>query len=109
MRRAPQKTMVKNTMELQYLMRVKSFQEHVQSEDFIPPIPDMVTLVTDSNNEESVIDKHTFQVGDDIYEKDLTLIPKPHIQYTPNKIKGALDERPFIINNNKQITKRYPS
>ena len=44
----------------------------------------MVTLISDPNNEESVIDKHTFQVGDDLYEEDL---PKPHIQYTPNQIK----------------------
>ena len=32
--------------------------------------PDVVTLITDSNNEESVIDKHTFQVGDDLFEED---------------------------------------
>ena len=42
----------------------------------------MVTLITDSDNEESVIDKHTFQVGDDLYEDDL---PKLHIQYTPHQ------------------------
>ena len=65
----------------------ETIQEYVQPKDFTPPNPDMVTLVTDSNNEESVINKHTFQVGDDIYEKDLTLIPKPHIQYTPHQIK----------------------
>ena len=48
----------------------EAIQEHVQPEDFTPPDPDMVTLVTDSKNEESVSDKHTFQVGDDIYEED---------------------------------------
>ena len=59
----------------------------MQPEDFTPPNPDVVTLVTDSNNEESVSDKHTFQVGDDMYKEDLTLIPTPHIQYTPHQIK----------------------
>ena len=39
----------------------------MQPEDFTPQNPDMVTLVIDSNNEESVSDKHTFKVGDDIY------------------------------------------
>ena len=54
----------------------ETIQEHEQQEDFTPPNPDMVTLVTGSNNEESVSDKHTFKVGDDIYEED---VPKPHI------------------------------
>ena len=40
----------------------ETIHEPVQPEDFTPPTPDMVTLVTDSNNEESVSDKHTFQV-----------------------------------------------
>ena len=53
----------------------------------------MVTLVTDSNNEESVSDKHTFQVGDDIYKEDL---PKPHIQYTPNRIKHLHTKDPSL-------------
>ena len=56
----------------------------------------MVTLVTDSNNEESVIDKYTFQVVDDIYEKDLTLIPKPHVQYTPHQIKQLQMKDPSL-------------
>ena len=47
----------------------------------------MVTFVTDSNNEKSVSDRHTFQVGDDIYEEDVALIPKPNIQFTSNQIK----------------------
>ena len=46
---------MKNTA-LQYL-------EHAQSENVTPPNPNMVTLVTDSNNKEPVSDKHTFQVG----------------------------------------------
>ena len=50
-------------------------------EGFTPPNPDMIILVTDSNNEESVSDKHSFQVGDDIYEEDLSI---PHNQYTPH-------------------------
>ena len=86
MRRAPpQKNLVKN-MGLQYLMKVNPFR-NVQTEDFTLPTPDMVTLLTDSKNEESVSDKHTFEVGDDIYEEDLALMPKPHIQYTPHQIK----------------------
>ena len=52
----------------------ETIQEHAQPEDFTPPNPYMVTLVTDSNNEESASDKHTFQVGDDMYEEDLALI-----------------------------------
>ena len=40
----------------------------------------MVTLVTDSNSEEPASDKHTFQVGDDVCEEHLALIPEPHIQ-----------------------------
>ena len=44
----------------------------------------MVMLVSDSNKEKSVSNKHTFQVGNDIYEEDL---PKPHVQYTPHQIK----------------------
>ena len=55
----------------------------MQPEDFTPPNLDMVTLVTDSNYEVSVSDKHTFQVRDDIYKEDL---PKPNIQYTPHQI-----------------------
>ena len=62
----------------------KAIQEHAQPEEFTPPNLDMVPLVTDS--EEFVSDKHTFQVKDDIYEEDFTLIPKPHIQYTPHQI-----------------------
>ena len=44
----------------------ETIHEHAKPEDFTPPHPNMVTLVTDSTNEESVSDKHTFQVGDDI-------------------------------------------
>ena len=58
---------------------VETIHEHVQPEDFTPSLPDMVILITDSNDEESVIDKHTFQVGDCLYEE---VFPKPHIQYT---------------------------
>ena len=49
----------------------EAIHEHVQPKDFISPNPNMVALVIDSNNEESVSDKHTFQIGDDIYEEDL--------------------------------------
>ena len=42
----------------------------MQPEDFTPPNPDMATLVIDSNKEESISDKHTFQVGDYIYEEN---------------------------------------
>ena len=49
-----------------------------------------------TNNEESVSDKHTFQVGDDIYEEDLALIPKHHIQYTPHKIKWLQMKDPSL-------------
>ena len=55
----------------------ETIHEHAQTEDVTPPHPDVVTLITDSNNKESVIHKHTFQVGDDLYEEDL---PKSHIQ-----------------------------
>ena len=65
----------------------------MQPEDFTPPNPDMVMLVTDSNNEESVSDKHTFQVGDDIYEEHL---PKPQIQYTPHQIKHLQMKGPSL-------------
>ena len=69
----------------------------------------MVTLVTDSKNEESVIDKHTFQIGDDIYEKDLTLIPKPHIQYTLHQIKKLQMKDPSLaITMNKLQKGAHP-
>ena len=74
----------------------KTIQEHVQPEDFTPPNPDMVTLVADSNNEESVSDKHTFQLGDDVYEEDLALIPEPHIQYIPHQIKQLQMKDPSL-------------
>ena len=74
----------------------ETIQEHVQPEDFTPPNPDVVTLVTDSNNEESVSDKYTFQVGDDIYEEDLALIPKPHIQYVSHQIKWLQMKDPSL-------------
>ena len=80
----------------------ETIHEHVQPEDFTPPHPEMVTLITDSNNEESVIDKHKFQVGDYIYEEDL---PKPHIQYTPHQIKCLQIKDPslaVIINKLKK-------
>ena len=38
----------------------ETIHAHAQPGEFTPPHPDMVTLITDSNNEESVIDKHTF-------------------------------------------------
>ena len=53
----------------------------------------MVTLVTDSNNEESVSGKHTFQVGGDIYKEEL---PTPHIQYTPYQIKWLQMKDPSL-------------
>ena len=71
----------------------ETIQEHVQPEDFTPPNPVMVTLVTDSNHEESVSDKHTFHVGDDIYEEEL---PTPHIQYTPHQIKWLQMKGPSL-------------
>ena len=58
--------------------------EHAWQEDFTPPHPDIITLISNPNHEESVTDKHTFQVGDDLYEEDL---PKLHIQYTPHQFK----------------------
>ena len=54
----------------------------------------MLTLITDSNKEESVIDKHTFQVGDDLYEEDL---PKCHIQYTTHQIKHLQMKDPSLV------------
>ena len=71
----------------------ETIHEHVQPEDFTPSNPNMVTLVTNSNNEESVSDKHTFQVGDDIYEEDLH---KPHVQYTPHQIKHLQMKDPSL-------------
>ena len=71
----------------------ETIHKNVQPEDFTPPDPDMVTLVTDSNNEESVSYKHTFQVGDNIYEEDL---PKLHIQYTPYQIKSLQMKDPSL-------------
>ena len=56
----------------------------------------MVTPVTDSKNEEPASDKHTFQVGDDIYEEDLDLIPEPHIQYPPHQIKWLQMKDPSL-------------
>ena len=44
----------------------RTIHEQAQPEDFTPPHPDMVTLISDPYSEESVIDKHTFQVGDDL-------------------------------------------
>ena len=57
--------------------------EHAEPEDFTLAHPDVEHFITDSNNEESVIDKHTIQVGDDLYEEDL---PKSYIQYTPHQV-----------------------
>ena len=42
--------------------------EHAWPEDFTPLHPDMVTLISDPNHKESVIDKRIFQEGDDLYE-----------------------------------------
>ena len=87
----------------------ETIQEHVQPGDFTPPNQDMVTLITDCNNEESVCHKHTFQVQDDIYEEDLALIPKPDIQYTPHQIKWLqMKDSSLAIIMNK-LQKRYPS
>ena len=47
----------------------------------------MVLFVTDSTNKEPASDKHTFQVGDDIFEEGLASMPEPHIQYTNHQIK----------------------
>ena len=58
----------------------------------------MVTLISNPNHEESLTDKQTFQVGDDLYEEDL---PKPHILYTPHQIKHLQMKDPssaLIIN-----------
>ena len=80
-----------------------TIHEHVQPEDLTTPNPNMITLVTDFNNEESVSDKHTFQIGDDIYEEDL---PKPPIQYTPHQIKCLQMKDPslaIIIKNYKKV------
>ena len=41
--------------------------EHTQPVNFTPPHPDEATLISDPNSEESVIDKHIFQVGDDLH------------------------------------------
>ena len=66
----------------------------------------MVTPATDSNNEESVSDKYTFQVGDDIYEEDL---PKLHIQYTSHQIKTLQMKDPsLVIIINKLQKGTYP-
>ena len=62
----------------------KTSHHHTQS---------VVTLITDSNNEEPVIDKYTFQVGDNLYEKYL---PKPHIQYTPHQLKNHQMKDPSL-------------
>ena len=72
--------------------------EYVQPDDFTPSHPDVVTLISNPNHEEMVTDKHTFQVGDDLYEKNL---PKSHIQYTPQQIKHLQMKDPpltLIIN-----------
>ena len=70
----------------------ETIYKHMPPEDFISPHSDMLPVITDSSNEESVIDKHTFQVGD-LYEEDL---PKPQIQYTSHQFKCLCNERPFI-------------
>ena len=82
MKGAPQKNLVRS-MALQYLMRVKPSMNMHSQKTSLPPL-NVVTRITDSNNEVSVIDKHTFHVGDDLYEEDL---PKPHIQYTSHQLK----------------------
>ena len=67
----------------------------------------MVTLVTDLNNEESVSDKHTFHLGDDIYEEE---IPNPHVQYTPYQIKHLQvkdPSLPIIINKLQKGTQPH--
>ena len=62
----------------------ETIHEHAQPESFTPPHSDMVTVISDPTNEDSGIDKHTFQVGDELYVEDL---PKPHIWYTPYQMK----------------------
>ena len=62
----------------------------------------MVTLVIDSNEEESVSDKHKFQVGDDIFEEDLS---KPHVQYTPNQIKHLQMKDPSLAMLSNRLQK----
>ena len=75
----------------------ETIHEHAQPEDFTPPNPDMVTFVIDFNKGESVSDRYTIQIGDDIYEEDL---PKPHVQYTPHQIKHLHMKDPSLALKN---------
>ena len=88
-KRAPQKNLVKDTV-LQNLVKVKPFRNMHNQKTSHPPNPDMVTLVTDSNSEDPARDKHTFQVGDDIYK------PEPHIQYIYHQIKWLQMKDPSL-------------
>ena len=81
MKKATLKNLVKN-MALQYLMKVKPFRNmhsqktlHLQSQIWYH-----LSLTPTIRGPES--EKHTFQVGDDIYKEYSALIPEPHIQYT---------------------------
>ena len=72
--------------------------EHAWPEDFTPLHSDVVTLISDPNHEEPIIDKHAFQVEDNLYEKDL---PKPHIWYTPQQIKHLQMTDPSLTPNDE--------
>ena len=74
----------------------ETIKEHAQSEDFTPPNPNMVSLVTDSHNKELASDRQTFQVGDDIYEEESASLPEPHIQLTPHQIKWLQMKDPSL-------------
>ena len=82
MKRAPQKKPGKE-FSVTLFDEGEIIHEHAQPGDLTPSHLDMV-LISQPNHKESVIDKQTFQVWDDIYEEDL---PKPHIQYTPHQVK----------------------
>ena len=69
MRTALQKKKTGEEFDITIFDGGETIHGHAQPKDFTPPNPNMITLVTDSNNEESVSDKHTFQIEDDIYEK----------------------------------------
>ena len=52
--------------------------ENAQPENFTPMHPEVASLISDPNHEKMVTDKHTFQVGNTLYEEDLPTLQSIH-------------------------------
>ena len=63
MKKIPQRNLVRSSVCMIF-DEGETIHEHAWPEDFTPPHPDMATLISDPNHEESIIYKHIFQVKD---------------------------------------------